>query len=95
MIRLTLLINYLHSWSPGVAQIKNSIGAQYQTVQTHLKKLSKYVSVDNYGRFELSPLGKSLVARHQGNYQEVYKFLLEEAKNVFMEKIKEAIGLVR
>ena len=31
---------------------------------------------------------------YQDNYQEVYKFLLEEAKNVFMEKIKEAIGLV-
>lgn len=64
-----------------IAQIKNSIGAQYQTVQTHLK-LSKYVIIDNYGRFELSPLGRSLVARHQGNYQEVYKFLLEDEQGV-------------
>ncbi len=86
--RVTILKFLSENPKSSIAQIKNSIGAQYQTVQTHLKKLAKYVSIDNYGRFELSALGKSLVARYQGNYQEIYKFLLEEAKNIFVEKIR-------
>ena len=61
--RVTILKFLNENPKSSIAQIKNSIGAQYQTVQTHLKKLAQYVSVDNYGRFELSALGKSLVAR--------------------------------
>ncbi len=75
------VLKFLHeNPDSSVARIKDHVNTDKSTVKWHLKRLSKYTASDRYGRYSLSPLGSALLARHQQNYAEIYRFLLEEAK---------------
>ena len=69
--------------SRGVArlgEIKEQFGIDAKTAHNHIAKLSKYVIKEEYGRYRLTHLGKSLIGRHGGDEKRIYNFLLKERK---------------
>ncbi len=91
--RRVLILKFLQeNPNSGIARIKDHLNTDKNTAKWHLRRLSKYVLSDRYGRYSLSPLGAALLARHQLNYAEIYKFLLQEAKASIKRTRKDELG---